>query len=82
MTSTPADIDGVLTALRQQAMALDTVDRPAAAHLHEQFLPQVSIYARALLRAGYPASVFFSRDFTNDTGQIVNQGRAEPCSGA
>ncbi len=77
LTSTPADIDGVLTALRQQAMALDPVDHSAAAHLREQVLPQVSVYARALLKAGYPASAFFSREFTIDTGQIVNQGRAQ-----
>ncbi|WP_284581813.1 hypothetical protein [Streptomyces sp. 2P-4] len=49
----------------------------AAEHLHGQVHPQVAAYAAALERAGYPPSLFFSRTFTIDTGQIVNQGRAE-----
>ncbi|MGW4792204.1 hypothetical protein ACWEPC_07290 [Nonomuraea sp. NPDC004297] len=43
------------------------VDQRAATHLATHVVP---------LLAGYPAEAFFSRDFTVDTGQIVNQGRA------
>jgi hypothetical protein len=39
-------------------------------------IPLVATYAAALEQAGYPPKLFFSRDFTIDTGQIVNQGRA------
>jgi hypothetical protein len=74
--ATASDIDAVLSALRFKAQALDPVDKAAAAHLRERVIPMVGVHARALLAAGYPAAAFFSRDFTIDTGQIVNQGRA------
>ncbi|MGW4695412.1 hypothetical protein ACWEO1_23890 [Kitasatospora cineracea] len=74
--ATASDVDAVLSALRFKAQSLDPIDRAAAAHLREQVIPMVSVHARALLSAGYPAAAFFSRDFTIDTGQIVNQGRA------
>ncbi|MEV6972618.1 hypothetical protein [Kitasatospora sp. NPDC093806] len=75
--ATAADIDAVLATLRVRAHHLDDVDKAAAAHLRGQILPMVSVHARALLKAGYPPATFFSRDFTVDTGQIVNQGRAQ-----
>ncbi|MFD5081699.1 hypothetical protein ACFWOG_03545 [Kitasatospora sp. NPDC058406] len=74
--ATAGDIDAVLCTLRLKAQALDPVDKAAAAHLRERVVPMVGVHARALLSAGYPAAAFFSRDFTIDTGQIVNQGRA------
>ncbi|MFF8381638.1 hypothetical protein ACF07V_36720 [Streptomyces sp. NPDC015661] len=58
-------------------MELEPVDAAAAAHLREQVHPQVAAYAAALEKAGYPPQLFFSRAFTIDTGQIVNQGRSE-----
>jgi hypothetical protein len=75
--ATGADVDAVLAALTARADELEPVDTTAAAHLREQIHPQVAAYAAALERAGYPPSLFFSRAFTIDTGQIVNQGRAE-----
>ncbi|MEV7284914.1 hypothetical protein AB0O01_10195 [Streptomyces sp. NPDC093252] len=51
--------------------------RPAAGHLRGQIRPLVTAYAATLERAGYPPRLFFSRTFTIDTGQIVNQGRAQ-----
>ncbi|MGV9322540.1 hypothetical protein [Streptomyces sp. NPDC003660] len=76
-TATGADVTAVLDALAAQADALDGVDRAAAAHLREQIHPQVTAYATALELADYPPILFFSRAFTIDTGQIVNQGRAK-----
>ncbi|WAP57958.1 hypothetical protein [Streptomyces sp. S465] len=75
--ATGADVAAILQALTAQADELQPIDRSAAAHLREQIHPQVAAYAAALERAGYPPRMFFSRTFTIDTGQIVNQGRAE-----
>jgi hypothetical protein len=51
-------------------------DRQGAQHRHSQILPMISSYVWALQRADLPPSYFFSRNFSIDTGQIVNQGRA------
>ncbi|MFC5724985.1 hypothetical protein ACFP1Z_33070 [Streptomyces gamaensis] len=75
--ATGADVDAVLGALTDQGYALERIDRRATAHLRGHIHPQVAAYAAALERAGYPPSMFFSRRFTIDTGQIVNQGRAQ-----
>ncbi|MGW2188590.1 hypothetical protein [Streptomyces sp. NPDC001667] len=75
--ATGADVDVVLGALTDQADALAPVDRRATAHLRGHVHPQVAAYAAALERADYPPRTFFSRRFTIDTGQIVNQGRAQ-----
>ncbi|MGA5701723.1 hypothetical protein [Peterkaempfera bronchialis] len=71
------DIQAVLTALRRQAENLASVDAHAATHLRDQVTPLITTYATALHKAGYPPATFFSRAFTIDTGQIVNQGRAQ-----
>ncbi|MFE7586356.1 hypothetical protein ACFU5Y_32845 [Streptomyces gardneri] len=75
--ATGAGVDAVLAALAARADELEPIDAATAAHLREQIHPQVAAYATALERAGCPPSLFFSRTFTIDTGQIVNQGRAE-----
>ncbi|MEU9457107.1 hypothetical protein [Streptomyces sp. NPDC048277] len=75
--ATDRDVTAVLNALADRAQELEPVDAAAAAHLREQIHPQAAFYADALRQAGYPPSLFFSRAFTIDTGQIVNQGRAE-----
>ncbi|MDQ0700902.1 hypothetical protein [Streptomyces sp. W4I9-2] len=75
--ATGADVDAVLDVLAVRAEELEPVDITAAEHLREQIHPQVAAYAAALEKAGYPPRLFFSRAFTIDTGQIVNQGRAE-----
>ncbi|GHE14811.1 hypothetical protein [Streptomyces alanosinicus] len=75
--ATGHDVDAVLAALLDEAQALKETDATAAEHLRTSVHPQVAAYASALERAGYPPSTFFSRRFTIDTGQIVNQGRAK-----
>ncbi|MEV0620278.1 hypothetical protein AB0I81_43640 [Nonomuraea sp. NPDC050404] len=75
--ATPADVAAVLNRLDTAAAQFGQgVDRRAATHLADTVIPLLRSYAEALDLAGYPAEVFFSRDFTVDTGQIVNQGRA------
>jgi hypothetical protein len=75
--ATPADVAAVLARLEATAAALGHgVDQRAADHLTGTVIPLLASYAEALELAGYPAAAFFSRDFTIDTGQIVNQGRA------
>ncbi|WP_219510903.1 hypothetical protein [Nonomuraea ceibae] len=76
-TATRDDVNAVLDALAAAADTADPVDAGAARHLREQVHPQVSANGRALDLAGYPPSLFFSRRFSIDTGQIVNQGRAQ-----
>ncbi|MEO3868279.1 hypothetical protein ABGB18_05550 [Nonomuraea sp. B12E4] len=72
-----ANITAVLARMDATAAELGRgIDRRAAAHLTDTVIPLVRGYAEALELAGYPPSAFFSRDFTVDTGQIVNQGRA------
>jgi hypothetical protein len=72
------DVAAVVTGLTATATRLQTgIDRAAAAHLRAVVIPLITTYAAALKRADYPPSVLFSRDFTIDTGQIVNQGRAK-----
>ena len=70
-----SDNEAVLLRLRGRAADLAGYDSRAAAHLEQEVLPLISGYAQALIRSGLPASLFFSRRFTIDTGQAVNQGR-------
>ncbi|WP_177154316.1 hypothetical protein [Actinosynnema pretiosum] len=74
--ATPRDVAGVLGILRARGKALAETDPTAAEHIRHEVLPLVADYARALLGAGLPASLFFSRQFTLDTGPAINQGRA------
>ncbi|MEV4806728.1 hypothetical protein AB0K18_42600 [Nonomuraea sp. NPDC049421] len=75
--ATLADVAGVLARLEATAASLGQgVDKRAADHLAGTVIPLLASYAEALELADYPAAAFFSRDFTIDTGQIVNQGRA------
>ncbi len=75
--ATTADVTAIIAALDATASQLATgIDTAAVRHLRAVVIPLVTTYAEALAQAGHPPSVFFSRDFTVDTGQIVNQGRA------
>ena len=47
-----------------------------ADYIKQEVLPIANAYVSALQQAGYPASVFFDKDFTIDTGIICNLGRA------
>lgn len=75
--ATQGDVQAVLAALSAQADTLADYDSAAAEHLREQIYPQVAAYAHALELAGLPPAAFFSPRFSIDTGQIVNQGRAQ-----
>lgn len=76
--ATVADVATVLAHMETNAAQLaQGVDHRAATHLTDTVIPLVRTYAEALEMAGYPAAAIFSRDFTVDTGQIVNQGRAQ-----
>jgi hypothetical protein len=76
-TATSDDATAVIAAMESAAAGLDAgIDLAAAAHIRENVVPLTATYADALGQAGYPPGLLFSRDFTIDTGQIVNQGRA------
>lgn len=75
--ATFADVADVLARMETTAATLGQgLNQRAATHLAETVIPLLHGYAEALELASYPAATFFSRDFTVDTGQIVNQGRA------
>ncbi len=71
------DVRAVLDSIKETAKSLDSCDENAAAHIRRNVLPLVESYVRVLQLAEYPADTFFDPDFTIDTGQIVNQGRAK-----
>jgi hypothetical protein len=75
--ATAGDTAAIIAALESAAAQLDDgIDQSAAAHIWRNVIPLVTTYTDALAQAGYPPALLFSRDFTIDTGQIVNQGRA------
>ncbi|MFE0916038.1 MULTISPECIES: hypothetical protein [unclassified Streptomyces] len=65
----------IIQDMTDRAKALDAIDPTAAQHIRTEILPIVETYSSAMRAAGYPAAAVFSREFTIDTGQIVNQGR-------
>jgi hypothetical protein len=75
--ATSGDSSAVIAALEASVAELDAgTDRAAAVHVRENVIPLAATYTDALAQAGYPPGLLFSRDFTIDTGQVVNQGRA------
>ncbi|WP_158678617.1 hypothetical protein [Streptomyces sulphureus] len=74
--ATVRDVARALYALRVRARKFDAYDARAAAHVREEILPMVRVVAGAILSAGLPPALFFSRRFTLDTGQAANHGRA------
>lgn len=74
--ATWGDAGAVIDRLRARARQISDVDTHAARHVERQVLPLVSAHLEILRAAGFPASAFFDRNFTIDTGQIVNQGKA------
>jgi hypothetical protein len=69
-------VDAVFSEIRAQADAWSVSDPRKCEHIRGSVLPLVEDYWWALREAGLPPSYFFSRHFTVDTGQVVNQGRA------
>jgi hypothetical protein len=75
--ATSDDAASILAALETTAAQMDAgIDQAAAVHIRLNVIPLATTYLAALGQAGYPPGLLFSRDFTIDTGQIVNQGRA------
>lgn len=70
------DVEIVLQAMQRKAEDLHRYDTRAFEHLESEILPLVQTYVAVLKEAGYEPHYFFNRNFTIDTGQIVNQGRA------
>jgi hypothetical protein len=73
--ATVRDVVAVVLLMRRRAAELSGVDRRAATYIREEVIPLVRGYAWAFLTAGLSPPLFFSRKFTIDTGQAVNQGR-------
>lgn len=71
------DAQAVLDNISAEASIKALHDHKAAAHIRENILPQLEAYMKVLQLADIPPYYFFSRNFTVDTGQIVNQGRAK-----
>ncbi|MDQ3239449.1 MAG: hypothetical protein M3P33_02910, partial [bacterium] len=70
------DVLGVVSLIRQKADNSKLYNNIQANYITSEVLPMMSAYVEILQLAEYPPSYFFSRNFTVDTGQIVNQGRA------
>jgi hypothetical protein len=66
----------VIRNLRLKADFTRRFDKLAAHHIVEEVVPLVEALKIVLQRAGYEADYFFNGKFVIDTGQIVNQGRA------
>jgi hypothetical protein len=69
------DVAAVILRLRRDATELDRCDERAANYVRNEIIPLISGYGSAVLSSGLSPSLFFSRGFTIDTGQSVNQGR-------
>lgn len=74
--ATYEDIDKAVEELSLEAKRLEIYNEIAANHIKTNIIPLIETYAQALKEAELPPFYFFDREFTVDTGQIVNQGRA------
>ena len=70
------DVDSVLVELAGKAVEYGGYDIMHKNHIEKDILPIVESYAEILKLSGLGPSLFFNPRFTDDTGQIVNQGRA------
>lgn len=71
------DVFLVIEMLKHKVEDLKETDVFAALHVQQHVIPLVESYVRVLQLSGYGPAIFFDPDFTIDTGQIVNQGRAK-----
>ena len=74
--ATFSDVNEVVKILRINADETARYDKVHSTHIKENILPLVESYIEILRSSGLNAELFFNPDFTEDTGQIVNQGRA------
>lgn len=70
------DVDRIIASLCEHASNLNEYDPQAATYICEQVIEVVKSYVRVLHLADYPASAFFDKDLSVDTGHICNLGRA------
>ncbi len=70
------DVEAVMNALHQQAVSLDVQDPMTATYIREQVIELVKSYVRVLHLADFPASAFFDKNISVETGHICNLGRA------
>lgn len=70
------DVERIVASLYELASNLNDYDPQAAAYIREQVVEVLKSYVRVLHLADYPASAFFDKDLSVDTGHICNLGRA------
>lgn len=70
------DVKRIVASLYELASTVNAHDSRAAAYIREQIVPVLNSYVRVLHLANYPATAFFDKDLTVDTGHICNLGRA------
>lgn len=70
------DVDSIIDSLYSLARSLETNDPRAATYIREQIADVVISYVRVLRLADFPASSFFDKELSVDTGHICNLGRA------
>lgn len=76
-TATYDDITNVINILEEYSRYYsETGKNDKSSYIIEHVIPLLSVYIEALKMANYPASVFFDKNFTIDTGIICNLGRA------
>lgn len=71
-----ADVERIVASLYELTSDLNDHDPRAAAYIREQVVEVLMSYVRVLHLADYPATAFFDKDLTVDTGHICNLGRA------
>jgi len=71
-----SDVENVINALHQRANLLDAQDALVATYIREQIIELVKSYVRVLHLADFPATAFFDKDISVETGHICNLGRA------
>ncbi|WPU55907.1 hypothetical protein SQW19_16510 [Stenotrophomonas acidaminiphila] len=70
------DVERIVATLYELAGNLDDHDPRAAAYIREQVVEVLKSYMRVLHLADYPATAFFDKHLSVDTGHICNLGRA------
>jgi hypothetical protein len=76
VTATWQDTDEVIKLLEEKSQSVEVFNPSVAHHIKLQILPLVTTYRKALEESGLPASYFFDKNFTIDTGEICNLGGA------
>lgn len=70
------DAHALVWRIAKKAGKLEGLDPRGARYIVEEVIELIESYLRTLQLAGYPASAFFDKDVTVDTGHICNLGRA------